>query len=124
MTSAMQRMTTWWRNLGGLLAACVLALLVVAPTTGLAACLCVEDAAVAGASVGAGQTVQAERHEDGAPCKAACCASGHCHHAGSLLDAPVVTISAPAPVAAELAVAPTRALASRPLSALERPPRA
>jgi hypothetical protein len=118
----MQRLTTWWRNLGGLLAACVLALLVVAPTTGLAACLCVEDAAVS--QVSAIQTIQPERHEDGAPCKAACCVSGHCHHAGSLLDAPFVTITAPAPVAAKHVLAPTRALASRAPPALDRPPRA
>jgi uncharacterized membrane protein YjjB (DUF3815 family) len=118
----MQRMTTWWRNLGGLLAACVLALLVVAPTTSLAACLCVEDAAIG--QVSDVPAIQAERHEEGAPCKAACCVSGHCHHAGSLLDAPVVAISAPAPMAAEHAIAPTRALASRAPSALDRPPRA
>jgi len=122
MTAVMQAMTTWWRNLGGLLAACVLALLVVAPTTSLAACLCAEDAAVA--SAGAVQTLEAERHEDGAPCKAACCVGGHCHHAGSLLDAPFVTITAPAPVAAKHVLAPTRALASRAPPALDRPPRA
>lgn len=119
----MQRMTTWWRNLGGLLAACVLTLLVVAPATSLAACLCAEDA-VARTSVGVVHAIQPEQREDGAPCKAACCVGGHCHHAGSLLDAPLVMISAPAPVAAELVLAPTRALVSRPLSALERPPRA
>ena len=117
----MQRMTTCWRNLGSLLAACVLTLLVVAPTTSLAACLCVEDAAIS--QVSAVQALQPERHEDGAPCKAACCMGGHCHHAGSLLDAPVVTITAPAPVAAKLTIAPARALASRPLSAIDRPPR-
>lgn len=117
----MQRMTTWWRNLGGLLAACVLALLVVAPATSRAACLCAEGVTVASASA---QTLEAERHEDGAPCKAACCVGGHCHHAGSLLDAPVVTLDGPARLAAEHALPPTRALASRPPAALDRPPRA
>lgn len=117
MTAAMRPMTTWLRNLRGLVAACVLALLVIVPATSLAACLCAEDAAVV-------QTVEAEQHEDGAPCKAACCVGGHCHHAGPLLDAPFVTITAPAPVVDKHAVASTRALASRPPSALDRPPRA
>jgi hypothetical protein len=124
MTAAMRRMTTWLRNLGGLVAACVLALLVVVPTTSLAACLCVEDVAVAQASVNSVQGVEAEQHEDGAPCKAACCVGGHCHHAGSLLDARFVFLDAPAPMAAEHALTPTRALASRAPSALDRPPRA
>jgi len=122
MTAAMRAMTTWWRNLGGLLAACVLTLLVVAPTTSLAACLCAEDAAVS--QVSAVQTIQPEQHEDSAPCKAACCLNGHCHHAGSLLDAPFVTITAPAPITAKHVLAPTRALASRAPPALDRPPRA
>lgn len=118
----MRRMTTWWRNLGGLLAACVLALLVVAPSTTLAACLCAEDAAIS--QVDAVPSLQAERHEDSAPCKSACCLGGHCHHAGSLLDAPVLTITAPRPTAAKHAVSPTRVLLSRAPPALDRPPRA
>ena len=118
----MRRMTTCWRNLGGLLAACVLALLVVAPTTGLAACLCIEDT-VAPASANAVQTVHTDQREDGAPCKAACCVGGHCHHAGSLFVAPIGAVVAPAPKAAKVAPAPGRALASRPLSAIDRPPR-
>jgi hypothetical protein len=36
----MRRAMTWWRNLGGLMAACVLALLIVAPSVSLAACVC------------------------------------------------------------------------------------
>jgi len=122
MTAAMRRMTAWLRNLGGLWAACVLALLVAAPTTSLAACLCADDAAVA--RVSAVETMQTERHGDDVPCKAACCVGGHCHHAGSLLEAPAATIDAPAPETAKHAMAPSRVLASRPPPALDRPPRA
>lgn len=106
------------------MAACVLALLVVIPTTSLAACLCVEDVAVVQVGAGIVEAVDTGQHEDGAPCKAACCVGGHCHHAGSLLDARFVFLDAPAPMAAEHALAATRALASRAPSALDRPPRA
>jgi hypothetical protein len=54
----MRRAMTWWRNLGGLMAACVLALLIVAPSVSLAACVCdvapsvgVETRAAAGQAV-------------------------------------------------------------------------
>ncbi len=113
----MQRATTWWRNLGGLLAACVLTLLVAAPMTSAAACLCLEDIAPAG------QTLQADHPQDSAPCKAACCLGGHCHHAGPALDAPVSSIIAPAPVGEQHAIASSQALTSLTISALDRPPR-
>lgn len=116
----MPKMTTWPRNLGALLAACVLALLVVAPTFASAACVCDEPPASASAHPAA----KADQSEDGAPCKAACCPGGHCHHAGPLLDGPVMAVSAPAPKIAEHRMTPTRALASRTPSPLDHPPRA
>jgi len=119
MRAIMQRKTTWWRNLGGLLAACVLALLVAAPMTSAAACLCADDAVAMTAS----QTVQADHGQDSAPCKAACCLGGHCHHAGPALEAPVSTVSVPSPKAARHAIAPSQALTSLGGSALDRPPR-
>jgi len=112
----MRKTTTWWRNLGGLLAACVLALLVVAPSIG-AACVCDERPP-------AHQTIQAEQKHDSAPCKAACCLGGHCHHGGSLIDAPLVAVTAPAPKTAEHVMAPARVLASHAPSPLDHPPRA
>lgn len=115
----MRRKTTWWRNLGGLLAACVLSLLVAAPMTSAAACLCVDDAA----ALTAGQAVQAGHGQDSAPCKAACCLGGHCHHAGPALDAPVSSLAAPPFTDALLAVAPSQVLPSLTVSALDRPPR-
>lgn len=121
MTAAMLRMTAWLRNLGGLWAACVLALLVAAPTTSLAACLCADDTVVQASAV---QAIQSDRHEESTPCKAACCVGGHCHHAGSALAAPAATVDAPTPEMAEHAVTASRVLASRPPSALDRPPRA
>lgn len=112
----MQCVTTWWRNLGGLLAACVLTLLVAAPMTSAAACLCIEDSAPATA-------VQSDHKQDSAPCKAACCLGGHCHHAGPALDAPVSTIAVLTPVAEQHRMATSQALTSLPASALDRPPR-
>uniref|UniRef100_UPI0025D3F11D hypothetical protein n=1 Tax=uncultured Caulobacter sp. TaxID=158749 RepID=UPI0025D3F11D len=100
----MVKTTTWQRNLGDLLVACVLALLVLIPTVASAACVCDERPA----SV-AGQTIQADQKHDSAPCKAASCLGGHCHHGGSLIDAPAVAVSTPAPKAAEHALAPAPA---------------
>jgi len=114
---------TWWRNLGGLLAACVLALLVVAPTMTMAACVCdTKPAATMNAAVG--QTAQDDHQDGGAPCDAACCVSGHCHHGGAMLDTPVATVPAPSPVTTEHAMAAAYAPASRTTSGPDRPPRA
>ncbi len=115
----MRRKATWWRNLGGLLAACVLSLLVAAPMTSAAACLCAAD----GAAMTAGQAIQADHGQDSAPCKAVCCLGGHCHHAGPALDAPVSSVAAPALTGARHAITPVHALPSLTVSALDRPPR-
>jgi hypothetical protein len=113
----MRRKTTWWRNLGGLLVACVLTLLVAAPMTSAAACLCADDAPAAS------QTIQVEHQQDSAPCKAACCLGGHCHHASPALGALISTVATPAPVTARHAITPGHVLPSLTVSALDRPPR-
>ncbi|MDR6625247.1 hypothetical protein [Caulobacter segnis] len=114
----MPKTTTWWRNVGGLLAACVLTLLVVAPAIASSACVCDERPA------SAHQTIQADQNHDNAPCKAACCLGGHCHHGGSLLDAPVVMVAPPAPAASKQVMTPVHALSSRSPAPLDQPPRA
>lgn len=109
------------------MAACVLALLVVAPSVSRAACICdaAAPAAVAGAeaSLAADQAVQGDPQDHGAPCEAACCAGGHCHHGGAMLDAPVAAVSAPVLVASAHVGRSAPALASRALSGPDRPPR-
>jgi len=107
------------------MAACVLALLVVAPSMSLAACICDDAAPVAGveASLAADQAVQGDPQDHGAPCEAACCVGGHCHHVGAMLDAPVAAVSAPVLVASAHVGASAPTLASRPLSGPDRPPR-
>jgi hypothetical protein len=117
----MRRVMTWWRNLGGLLVACVLALLVVAPTVSMATCLCEAEAPVVEMSTAA---VQGDSQDHGAPCEAACCVSGHCHHGGAMLDTAVAEVSAPAPTASDHAMTSAHVLASRVISGLDRPPRA
>lgn len=117
----MRRKTSWWRNLGGLLVACVLAVLVAAPVSS-AVCLCDDGPIERVAS--AVQTVQADHGQGDAPCKAVCCVSGHCHHAGSLFEAPVPALAAPVPTVAEHAAAPALVLASHTPSPLDHPPRA
>lgn len=116
---------TWWRNLGGLMAACVLALLVVGPSVSMAACICDSRAPVVGVEtdVAAGQTLQDDQRDHGAPCEAACCVGGHCHHGGAMLDAPVGAVSRPLPVLSEHPATAAQALASRTLSGPDRPPR-
>ena len=113
----MRRKTTWWRNLGDLLVACVLILLVAAPMTSSAACLCADDAPAAS------QTVQAGDPQDSAPCKAACCLGGHCHHAGPALGALISSVATPEPSAAKHAITPGHVPPSLTVSALDRPPR-
>ncbi|MET3665574.1 hypothetical protein [Caulobacter sp. 1776] len=122
----MRRAMTWWRNLGGLMAACVLALLVVAPAVSMATCLCEADASVVSVETGvaAVQTIHSDQRGHRAPCEAACCVNGHCHHGGAMLDTAVPEVPALAPVAPEHALASVQFLASRTLSGLDRPPRA
>jgi hypothetical protein len=107
------------------MAACVLALLVVAPSMSLAACICDDAAPVAGAeaSLTADQAVQGDPQDHGAPCEAACCVGGHCHHGGAMLEAPVAAVSAPVLVASAHVGTSAPALASRTLSGPDRPPR-
>lgn len=122
----MRQKMTWWRNLGSLLAACVLALFVITSTVSLATCLC--EAAPPNSSVERStatvQAVQNAPQEHAAPCEAACCVSGHCHHGGVILDATLTGVPTPALVIAEHAMASTHTLASRTLSGPDRPPRA
>jgi hypothetical protein len=118
----MRRGMTWWRNLSGLVAACVLALLVVAPTASMAGCVCGDTVRLTTSAVV--EAVQDDHRDDRSPCEAPCCVGGHCHHAGPLLDTPVATVPVQAPVAAAHALAPARALASQTLSGPDRPPRA
>jgi hypothetical protein len=108
------------------MAACVLALLVVAPTVSMATCLCADDAAIVSVETGAVTVlaVQGDAPDHGAPCEAACCVSGHCHHGGAMLDAPVAAVRPRAPVVSEHVMASAHALASRTISGLDRPPRA
>jgi hypothetical protein len=113
---------TWWRNLSGLMAACVLTLLVVAPTVSLATCLCEADAPVVGVETSVA-AVQGDSQDRGAPCEAACCVGGHCHHGGVMLDTAIAGVSAPAMAVSEHAMASAHVLASRTISGPDRPPR-
>jgi hypothetical protein len=108
------------------MAACVLALLVVAPTVSMATCLCGDDAAIVSVETSAVtiQAVQSDPQDHRAPCEAACCLGGHCHHGGAMLDAPAAAVPALAPVVSEHLMASAHALASRTISSLDRPPRA
>ena len=122
----MRRTMTWWRNLGGLMAACVLALLVVAPAVSMATCVCKDDAAIVGVETDTAtfQAGQSDSRDHGAPCEAACCVGGHCHHGGAMLDAPSAGAPFPTPIVSEHVIASPHALASRTLSGPDRPPRA
>lgn len=103
------------------MAACVLALLVVAPTVGAGICLC--DGGVA-TSTATSRVSQADEHRDSAPCDAACCLGGHCHHGGAMLDALVSAVPTPTPGVAEHMRPAVYGLASRTTTGPDRPPRA
>ena len=117
----MRRRMRWWQNLGGLMAACVLTLLVVSPMTTAAACLC--DAEISSVGAWASFEQGGARH-DTPPCDSVCCQSGHCHPGGQVLQAPAASLHAPVAVAARHAPTAIYALASRPTSGPDRPPRA
>ena len=102
------------------MAACVLSLLVIAPTIASAACIC-DDRPVAAVGQAA---VEANPRHNTAPCQAACCLGGHCHHANAWVEEPVATIAAPTLDGAKLAIPAPRPLASIPPSPLDDPPRA
>ena len=83
--------STWWRRLGGLLAACLLVVLASAPS--IDALVCQDDAAIA-----ASQSTNADSaHLASAPTPAQnsgdagdICPHGHCHHFGVYVDNPPV----------------------------------
>ena len=108
------------------MAACVLALLVVTPAVSMATCLCADDAPIVNVetSVANAQIVGGDPRDHGAPCEAACCVSGHCHHGGAMLDTAIAAVPALAPIASLHAIGSAQALASRTLSGPDRPPRA
>lgn len=118
----MRRAKTSWRDLGGLLVACVLALLVIAPTANASGCLCVGSVAASEVSA---LTVQGDTHGDKSPCDAACCLSGHCHQGAPMLNPLVTSVPTPVEIGTRPSSAATmRALGSLPVSGPDRPPRA
>ena len=108
------------------MAACVLALLVVMPTVTMATCVCKHDAAIGSVETDATilQAIQSHSQDHGAPCEAACCVGGHCHHGGAMLDAPGAGVPSLPSLVSEHVIASAHALASRTLSGPDRPPRA
>lgn len=118
----MRRAKTWWRDLAGLLAACVLALLVTVPTANACLCFCGDSVALSDIST---QTVQNDKHGDKSSCDAACCLSGHCHQVAPMLNPLATGVLAPAEMGTNPSSATkSRALASRPIAGPDRPPRA
>lgn len=118
----MRRAKTWWRDLGGLLAACVLALLVVAPVANAGPCVCADSFAVSDLG---GAAAQNDKHGDKGACEAACCLGGHCHQGASVLNPLVPGLPTPLAIGTEPSSAMTPpALASRAIAGPDRPPRA
>lgn len=100
------------------MAACVLTLFVVTPVVGIAGCFCDEAAYATSAA-----SEQGDQGEDSAPCKAACCVSGHCHSANPTVSVSISLVRAPIPVTAQHPLPAPRLLTSRASSTIERPPR-
>ena len=108
------------------MAACVLVLLIVPPAVSMATCVCNGEAAIGGVETSATtlQAIQSHSPDHGAPCEAACCMGGHCHHGGAMLDASGAEVAFLTPVVSEHVIASAHALVSHTLSGPDRPPRA
>jgi len=119
----MQHMTTWWRDVAGLLVACALALVVVAPVASSSLCLCADDAAMSQGVAQGAQATATDELDAGQPCEAACCVGGHCHHGGPMLSPAAAMVSELAPVGTRPSLAIGRTLTSLAPSSLDRPPR-
>ena len=119
----MARLRSWGRRLGGLLAVCLLATLLVGPT--LDALVCKDDGQ-ASASAAAGALVIADEHADGAgsDLDQGACPHGHCHHGLAFALASTETQATPSPGQARLSPLQVTQLASRSPQGIERPPRA
>jgi hypothetical protein len=123
----MDALTQWWRGLGGLLAAAVVALLVVGP--GIDTIICAGEDAIAVGAPDHGPVLSAadDHHPADAPGTVdhnGACPHGHCHHVAADRAAYVVAaVDAPA-ATARLPIPQARAPTSDLRYGLERPPRA
>ncbi len=119
----MTRLAKWWRSIGGLAAACLLALFAVGPVAD--AVVCQADAPAVEAAYAPDKAgVAAPGDPKSHPAEAGICVHGHCHHAGPLLAAPFAAAHAVASADARQPYPADRALASIVLAGPERPPRA
>lgn len=116
--------STWWRRLGGLLAACLLVVLASAPS--IDALVCQDDAAIAASQV----TNADSAHLASAPTPAKnsgdagdICPHGHCHHFGVYVDNPPVRQVMTAFLEAPANAPEQRFPPSLPGATPERPPR-
>lgn len=124
----MDALAQWWRRLGGLLAAAVVALLVVGP--GIDTIICAGEDVVAVGAPDHGLRLNAaadDHHSPTAPGTVdhtGACPHGHCHHiAADRAACAVAELDAPGTLA-RLPIPQARGLDSDLLYGLERPPRA
>lgn len=124
---------TWWRDLGGLLAAAVIAVLAFAPALDALICGGEEPTVNAPAAIAEAQAPVAKDqvadlgehhgavsgHADGGVCP-----HGHCHHGGVAQPAPQSPRFALLSVAARLPIPLSAVPVSDPHYSLDRPPRA
>jgi hypothetical protein len=109
--------------MGGLLAACLLVALVVAPAVDAA--VCAGDDRPAAVEASRISMAQAADHQAPHPIDAAGdCQHGHCHHVAPMLGGPIDAEPALIPTDIPPTASTARALASLALAGPERPPRA
>lgn len=119
----MRRLMTALRGMGGLLAACLLVALVVAPAVDAAVCAG-DDRPVAAETLQVAKA-QAADHQNSHPADlAGDCQHGHCHHGAPMLGGPIDAEPALIPTDTPPTASNTRALASLDPTGPERPPRA
>ena len=124
----MKRLRTWWRGMGGLMAACLLAMLVTAPV--FDALICSNDeasaASVVATAAGPGDVAAqpGPAHKPAHPADVGGCQHGHCHHGTPMLGALVGDAAAPLAAQALQPGLSARAAPSLPLAGPDSPPRA
>jgi len=116
---------SWWRRLGGALAACLVALLILAPLADSFVCLG-DEATTSTQTFAALEPVASQSpvdtdHQRGDP---GLCTHGHCHHGASFVMASIGPAGAVAPLTSVLAPRHAAALVSITAQRLDDPPRA
>lgn len=120
----MVRLMTWLRQMGGVVCACLMLAMVVAPNVDAAICAAEPSMTMADqhgpAHITADDVAQDRDQSDGGEV----CVHGHCHHGSPAIGLETMPVTAPAMVAGRLAPHSPGIPSSSWLDSIKEPPRA